>query len=432
MKRLRWFAICWIALVVHPADAQTPDATATTQSRMDARLDSLAAQLQQAQQALEDQQALIDALLQAQTQPAAPAGPSGPATGLPFAAPQQASNLLNPNLSLIGDIRGHVGRDFEEDLRAFDLHEAEIALQAPIDPYARADAFIAVSPAEGIDLEEIYLTFQALPGGLQTKLGKFRANFGKFNRIHLPETPFGDRPLVTEAYFGKEGLASVGASLSWLVPVPWVYLNLDVEATSIWDEAPAFGMAPAPDPTAGEESEEALVTGGRRRDLGYLTRLGTFLDLSESANLTLGATYATGVYDQAGTLRAHLEGIDLTFRWRPPRRAIYRSLLWQTEALFSQREQPAGGHVNTFGLFSYVDWQFSRRWHLGARYDYTRFPEDSSIDEQGVLGFLTFTPSEFSLLTWQARGVRREDGSWHGVGILKVTFNIGPHGVHPF
>lgn len=288
------------------------------------RIDSLAVELQKAMQTMDQQQAMIDIMLQTQTAlPAdAPLAPTGVTIPGQIAAPQQASNLLNPNISLIGDIRGNFGRDFEPDARAFQLHEAEIGIQAPIDPYARADAFIAISPEEGIDLEETYITFQTLPAGIQAKVGKFRSNFGKFNRVHLPETQFGDRPLVTQTYFGEEGLAGVGISLSVMVPNRWVYLNLDVEATSLPEEAPAFGLEPPPAP-GGAASEEELITGGRRRDLMYLSRLGTFLDLGESANITLGGTYATGVYNEVGTLRTHMQGIDVTLRWQPPRRAIY-------------------------------------------------------------------------------------------------------------
>lgn len=397
------------------------------------RIDSLAVELQKAMQTMDQQQAMIDIMLQTQTAlPAdAPLAPTGVTIPGQIAAPQQASNLLNPNISLIGDIRGNFGRDFEPDARAFQLHEAEIGIQAPIDPYARADAFIAISPEEGIDLEETYITFQTLPAGIQAKVGKFRSNFGKFNRVHLPETQFGDRPLVTQTYFGEEGLAGVGISLSVMVPNRWVYLNLDVEATSLPEEAPAFGLEPPPAP-GGAASEEELITGGRRRDLMYLSRLGTFLDLGESANITLGGTYATGVYNEVGTLRTHMQGIDVTLRWQPPRRAIYQSVLWQTEVVFGQRESVGGGFTNTLGLFSFVDWQFSRRWHIGSRYDYTQFPDSSSSYEEGVLGFLAFAPSEFTSISWQARGVRRVDGSWHGVGMVKLTFNIGPHGAHPF
>ena len=337
-------------------------------------------------------------------------------------APQQASNLMNPNVSVIGHFQGRMGDDLSPGERAFSFGEAELGFQAPVDPYARADFFIAVSPDEGVDLEEGYLTFLALPGGVSAKLGKFRANLGKFNRTHPPETPFADRPLSTLAFLGEEGLSGSGLSLSVLIPNRWVYLNLDAEATTTWEGASAFGEQ-------GDDGE--VKAGGRKRDLGYLGRLSTYLDLGESANFTLGASYATGVHDPAGRARTHVENLDATFRWKNPRRAIYRSVVWQTEVLFGQRRIGGGGTASRKGLFSYVDWQCDRRWHLGGRFDYTQFP-DVTGNESGGLGFITFTPSEFSLISVQLKGVRRTDGSWQRTAILKLTFNIGPHGAHPF
>ena len=35
-------------------------------------------------------------------------------------------------------------------------------------------------------------------------------------------------------------------------------------------------------------------------------------------------------------------------------------------------------------MFSWIDWQFQRRWHLGTRYDYTQFPDTNALHEQGV------------------------------------------------
>jgi len=45
------------------------------------------------------------------------------------------------------------------------MHEAELGLQAIIDPYARADVFISFGE-QGVNLEEGYLTFTSLPGGI--------------------------------------------------------------------------------------------------------------------------------------------------------------------------------------------------------------------------------------------------------------------------
>ena len=63
-------------------------------------------------------------------------------------------------------------------------------------------------------MEEGYLTWLSLPLGGQAKIGKFRADFGKFNRTHAGETPFADRPLSTLAFGGEEGLSTTRACRS--------------------------------------------------------------------------------------------------------------------------------------------------------------------------------------------------------------------------
>ena len=88
--------------------------------------------------------------------------------------------------------------------------------------------------------------------------------------------------------------------------------------------------------------------------------------------------------------------------------------------------------VESMGLFTHVEYQWARRWKVGARWDWTELPQSSDERVQGSLGYVTFTPSEFSLVSLQGKKVRREDGQRESLGFLKVTFNIGPHGAHPF
>ncbi|NIQ82636.1 MAG: hypothetical protein GTN93_32095, partial [Anaerolineae bacterium] len=74
----------------------------------------------------------------------------------------QASNAFNPNVSAIGWFQAQIGRPIEEVDEAFRLEEAEVAFQAVVDPYARADVFVAVGH-HGVELEEAYLTWFRLP-----------------------------------------------------------------------------------------------------------------------------------------------------------------------------------------------------------------------------------------------------------------------------
>ena len=334
-------------------------------------------------------------------------------------APPAGSNLLNPNISAIGWFQGQAGDALDRtDTSAFQLREVELGYQATVDPYSRADFFISVSPDEGIDVEEGYLTLLTLPAGFSAKLGKFRSNFGKFNRTHPPETPFADRPLAAERFLGEEGLSGIGASVSWLAPLPF-YLNFDGEVTNTPDstEVPAFAEY-------------------RGKDLMYLARASTFFDLGETTNLTLGGSYANGANGPQATAdplitpdarRAQLYGADLTFRWKNPKRAIYRALTTQVEWM---ARDPDGGPRRTGG-YAWADYQFARRWHLGGRYDWSQAIAGLADDATtGGLGFLTFTPSEFWALSLQAQDRDFDAGSMSY--FFKTTFNIGPHGQHPF
>lgn len=348
-------------------------------------------------------------------QPTPSPEPPAPAPGPQGGAPQQASNILNPNISVVGNLVGFAGNDPALPDQAFDLSELELGIQAAIDPYARADIFIAFTP-EGVDVEEGYVTFLTLARSFSLKAGKFRSNFGKFNRIHPPETPFADRPLAAERFFGPEGLAAVGFSGSYLLPTPF-YLNVDAEVTTNWEDAPLFGFV----------TEEGVVdAGGKRGQPSYLFRASTYADFSEQTNGTLGISFAHGVNNPEGTLASQVLGLDATLRWKDPRRAIYRSFIWQTEAYFTQREETAGS-LHAFGIFSYAEYQFARRWRFGLRGDYVDNPA-----ERGALAYLTFWPSEFSAISAQGRIVRRLDGRDEYAAFLKLTFNIGPHGAHPF
>src|SRR5205807_10463047 len=105
------------------------------------------------------------------------------------------------------------------------MHESEIGLQAIVDPYARADFFISFGE-EGVNLEEGFLTFTALPKGFVAKGGKMRAAFGKVNTLHNHVLPWVDRPLVTRNLVGGEdGIDDAGFSVARLITNPWMFLE---------------------------------------------------------------------------------------------------------------------------------------------------------------------------------------------------------------
>lgn len=344
---------------------------------------------------------------------AAPPGPPDASGTLP--AGGAGSSLTNPAISVIGWFQAVGGNDPTVQERAFELREAELSFQAAVDPYTRADFFMSAGP-EGLDVEEGYLTWLALPGGGQAKVGKFRADLGKFNRTHPPETPFADRPLATQAFLGGEGLATEGVSLSALLPNPFGLY---------WDAVANVGTIPAAD-------ENPLWAADRRSDLLVVARTSAFVPVRESADLNLGVSYANALAQpdlRVEGSRAQVGVGDVTFRWKNPRRSIYRSLLVQGEWLVEQGS--AGGAPRSAGGFGYGLWQFARRWKLGVRLDHTQAPGTDAWT-RGALALVQFQPSEFSTLSLQGRRVRTPEGDDLDTAFMKWTFNIGPHGAHPY
>src|SRR4029453_6669897 len=99
------------------------------------------------------------------------------------------------------------------------------SFQAILDPYARADFFVSFGE-EGVELEEGFITFPAIPGGLLVRVGKMRAAFGKVNSLHNHVLPWADRPIVINNLVGGEdGIDDAGISVARLIPNPGFFLR---------------------------------------------------------------------------------------------------------------------------------------------------------------------------------------------------------------
>jgi len=158
---------------------------------------------------------------------AAPAGSAAPAPAAEVVqspvtlggAGGSAAKALNPDISVIGDFIGALGGNSApadatvQPFPALQMHESEIGLQAIIDPYARGDFFMSFGE-QGVELEEGYITFTALPSSFVAKVGKMRSAFGKVNGMHNHVLPWVDRPLViTNLVGGEDGIDDAGVSV---------------------------------------------------------------------------------------------------------------------------------------------------------------------------------------------------------------------------
>jgi hypothetical protein len=354
--------------------------------------------------------------------PEAPAVPPEPTPPPPVApAPggaSQTSNYFNPSISVIGNFLAVAGKNRVENLPSANLRESELSLQAIVDPYARADFFISYGES-GVEVEEGFITFTSLPGGLLAKVGRMRTAFGKINTLHLHVLPWPDEPLpIVNLLGGEEGWKGTGVSLARLIPMP----------ADIFSELTAQVF---------RGDADGLFEVRKRSDLAYNAHYRVFVDLSEATNLDLGFSYGAGPNAASTDEKrrwTRLEAIDMTLRWKPLRTGSYRSASLRGELFRSRRDQPeeTGGLQTARGWFLSGEYQLAKRWFAGARVESSDHADDGSKRDTGQAATLTFWPSEFSQVRGELRRRRYAGGITANEALLQIQFAIGAHGAHPF
>lgn len=362
-------------------------------------------------------------------------------------APQGPVNpRLLPDISAVADLLGDFSPDgsTQEDGSRFGVRELELALQAAVDPYFRGDVFIGFSDAEGVAVEQAYMTATSLPLGIEARGGRFLMPVTKQNTTHRHDLHTIEHSLVVQRFLGEEGLKGTGLWLSRVFSPFGFYQEALVTAVDRFGEAP--------EDLATEEPVNKKLSG-----LTYTARLRNYWDLSESSNLEVSGSAITAMVEQpvsgaadgvtAVAARQNVLGVDLTYRWRPLQQGLYRSFLLQGEWLHQTNRSPgalpdaAPGQSVVFegpgrgfsGGYAFARYQISRRGYLGARVDALQDPEFDGGHTRALSGFFQFYPSEFSKIV---AGYQRltPPGGASGVNriLLQATFALGPHKPHPF
>lgn len=415
-----------------PASAQAPASDAAKIKALEDRVAALEAQISALTAAITASGAQAPA---AQPQPAQPPqaaqAPAQPEVTQPqptLGGATGQAKALNPDISAIGDFVSDAGHNPNSAFRSLEMHEAEVALQAIVDPYARADFFISFGE-EGVTLEEGYITFTSLPKSFVARVGKMRAAFGKVNTLHNHVLPWIDRPLVTyNLVGGEDGINDAGVSVNRILPSPkWLFL----EGTG------QVYRGDSPD----------VFHAVNKNDLSVVGHLRGYHDFTENTNLDLGVSYSRGHNDAdpiTGRLVSNLYGIDSTIRWKPLQRSIYHSFVSRSEFIWNQRQQlPATRKA--FGWYTSADYQLGRRWFVGGRYDWSDHQRNQHHDSGGSL-ILTYWPSEFAQIRGQYRLMNygplanaplappasNLNSFQTNELLMQVQFAIGAHGAHPF
>ena len=377
--------------------------------------------------------------LEAQARPPAPA-PS------PVVQQGPANPRLLPDVSVVGDLIGDLSpkASTQEDGTRLGVREVELAVQAAVDPFFRGDVFLGFSDAEGVHIEQAFMTATSLPWHLEVRLGRLLMPVGKQNTTHRHDLHTFEYPLVLQRFLGPEGLKATGVYASRVFSPFGFYQEVIVTAVDRFGE-PEEGLA-------AENPANKRLSG-----LGYSARLRNYWDLSQSSNLEVSASTITGRREQpvsgaaggvnAANARQTLLGVDLTYRWRPLQQGLYRSFILQAEALRQVNEAdpalppPEPGSVARYdgprrdsnGWYAFARWQVGRRWYLGGRVDGVEDFDVAGRTTHAASGYWEFFPSEFSKLVAGYERVMRPEGlKATDRIILQATFALGPHKPHPF
>jgi hypothetical protein len=227
---------------------------------------------------------------------------------------------------------------------------------------------------------------------------------------------------------GEDGIDDAGISVQHIIPAP---KNWFLEFTG-----------------QGFRGDSADVfTASTKNDLSTVGHLRAYKDLTDNSNLDLGASYSRG-HNLFGTdFITNLYGVDATYRWKPLLRSIYKSFVARTEIIWRQQDQPslafcttptacpantAAGFQRAFGFYASGDYQFARRWFIGARVDDSDRAFNSHLNDKGGSLVLTYWPSEFSQIRGQYRFTRYAENFDAHELFMQIQFALGAHGAHPF
>lgn len=438
MKKIILFlSLCVFCVPAAPVRAEEAMITALQQ-----QVEALQGNVNSLKSTLVSQNDLIQKLvkrldgLESGTASAVSSGGSGDAGARPENAPalRGLSQGLNPDIGVTGTVQAKLteSSEDEEGNDTIALKELELSFAQYVDPYSRLDAIVTLNDnleEQNVDIEEAYYTHWGLPWGFRGQVGKFRAKIGKQNLQHLHALDTADYAEVIKDFFGEEGLASSGLRLVNDIPNPF---DIPLEVTG--------------EILRGNNGNS--FSGISRRPI-FNAHAKTFFQTSDNSNLELGWTTLFGDENPAkfshtdgdtgeDILAAHPDGrseygvkvygADATFNWLL---SEGRALKFQNELYFQNRGELVHANHNPWGFYSLIDYRLSKRFSIGARFDYVE-PLDIADEHgrtTGISPYITFWQSEFANMRLQYTHLdpAGAEGISDDAVYLEINFMIGAH-----
>ncbi len=333
-----------------------------------------------------------------------------------------AGNAFNPDTSVVGTFlyrNSNRGNDLSDpEPNGLSLDEAEVQFASAVDPYLRASAIFSVHKEVGewvIEPEEVFVETITMP--IATfKVGKFKANFGKYNSVHAHALPFIDSQLISTTLLGEEGLNGEGISASALLPATW-FSEVTAQVLSAKDD---------PFKSTSPNGNFALV------------HMKNLWDLTDDLTLEWGLSGVEGPNNLKRQSQAL--GSDVTFKWRPSSGGKYSALVWSSEFMAGKTNVNPDGTdnlegVKTQGGYTLLQWQAAQRWWFQGRTEYvTQLDQTSSMKtfarKNSVL--VAYLPTEFSDIRLQYDHLVDQRVTPENRVLVQLNFSIGAHPAHSY
>jgi hypothetical protein len=335
-------------------------------------------------------------------------------------------NKFNPSIGLNAlTLYKNGSREVEND--GISIQEIELQFSSDVDAYFRAEATIALHQEESeegehshefkVEPEEIFVETLSIPN-MTLKLGKFYANFGKYNAIHSHALPFIYRGKVQEEIFGDEGLAEAGIGLSFLAPAPW-FSEVSIQAL--------------------QPTNETLFVDSHH-SMAYVLKWKNLWDLSDAMTLEWGLSgLSFSDHNHRSELEAktRLYGTDLTFKWRPTKDGKSSSFMWSTEYIQKHISgtENLDENINKKigGITSFVRYQLAQRWYAQAQYEFLGLGKnDDTKDINAYTALLALIPTEFSSIRAQFDSIHDGNDKPEKRLSLQLNISIGAHPAHVY
>lgn len=403
-----------------------------------------------------DRIAALEARLSAAPDSAAPVDASAPSLPpMTIVSGAGGRNFLNLSLdglfaagtSTASDVGSLQQGGHDPVQRGFTVQNVETVFAGAVDPYFRGQANVVLQiDADGetvVELEEVYATSTSLPMGLQLKAGQFFTEFGRLNPTHPHSWDFVDQPLVNGRFFGPDGLRSVGARLSWLMPTNFYSEAILAVQNSHGETLSSFGSVPG-ETLFGRNIERREVAS--LSDLLIVPRYTASFDLSDTKTLLLGASAALGPNGTGSRGHTRIYGVDAFWKWKPtnafrgfPFLKIQGELMRRSVAVdFLADEALPRATFDDWGGYLHANWGYKPGYVAGLRLERVGgdqgVPRDPNLVPRWRLSpALTWFPTEYSKLRLQynfdrSNSFRRDEHSlW-----LQMEFLLGAHAAHKF